>query len=297
MSLRPVFMSSVLFCAGLTLILSSCEQPSTNNASSPSGIDSNSVSSSGTVKLEGQIISIPSPNQLAILIRQSNVAFQDNKLHDLGKANYYLSEEKKAMNLGLYGADLAYIANFEKGQLANDYYEAVGRLAGELEILDHIDSKLVSRLSSNVSNRDSVLRLSSQFFHSADKYLKNNKRSDLAGLILLGGWVESIHFALDAATTNPEIRKRVGEQKHACASLTNLLIEANMPALEQLTSEMKALNDIYSGFSTEYTYSKPITDVKERTTYITSKSSVLVEDKQLTALADRIKAIRSIIIQ
>lgn len=296
MSLRPVFISSLLVCVGLTLILSACEQPTNNNAPA-SGVDSNSVSSSGTVKLEGQIISIPSPNQLAILIKQSKVPFQEAKLHDLTKVAYYLSEEKKALNLGLYGADLAYIANFEKGQLANDYYEAVGKLAGELEILDHIDSKLVSRLSNNVSNRDSVLRLSSQFFHSADKYLKNNKRSDLAGLILLGGWVESIYFALDAAENNQDIRKRIGEQKHACASLTNLLIEAKIPALDQLTNEMKALNDIYADFKTEYTYSKPITDTKEKTTYITSKSSVTVDNNQLKMLSERIQAIRSIIIQ
>lgn len=296
MSLRPKFMSSLTLAIGTAFLLISCEQPTTsgNNALE---LNSNSISSSGTVKLEGQIISIPSPNQLAILVKQSNVPFQEGKLHDLKKVSYYLSEQKKALNLGVFGADLAYIANFEKGQLANDYYEAVGKLAGELEILDHIDGKLVNRLGNNISDRDSVIRLSSQFFHSADRYLKNNKRSDLAGLILLGGWVESVYFAIDAAGSNEEIRRRLGEQKHACASLTNLLVNMNDPSLEQLTTEMKALNDIYSGFNSKYTYSKPITDAKEKTTYITSKSSVEVETGQLEALSGRVQAIRSIITQ
>jgi hypothetical protein len=280
----------------LVVFSTGCEQPaSTNTTNNPT--DGNNVSSTGTVKLDGQIISIPSPNQLAILVRQSNVPFRPEKLHDLKKTDFYLSEQKKALNLGVYGADLAYIANFDKGQLANDYFDAVGKVAGELEILDHIDGKLVSRLSNNISNRDSVLRLSSQFFHSADRYLKNNKRTDLAGLVLLGGWVESIHFATEAAKTNEDVKRRIAEQKHACASLTNLIMKINDPSLDSLLDQLIELNNIYSELSGNYTYSKPITDEKEKTTYITSKSSVNMDQKQLEAVSNRIEAIRSIIIQ
>lgn len=296
MSLRPTFIGSMFLVVSLVVFSTGCEQPaSTNTTNNPT--DGNNVSSTGTVKLDGQIISIPSPNQLAILVRQSNVPFRPEKLHDLKKTDFYLSEQKKALNLGVYGADLAYIANFDKGQLANDYFDAVGKVAGELEILDHIDGKLVSRLSNNISNRDSVLRLSSQFFHSADRYLKNNKRTDLAGLVLLGGWVESIHFATEAAKTNEDVKRRIAEQKHACASLTNLIMKINDPSLDSLLDQLIELNNIYSELSGNYTYSKPITDEKEKTTYITSKSSVNMDQKQLEAVSNRIEAIRSIIIQ
>ncbi len=296
MSLRPTFIGSMFLVVSLVVFSTGCEQPASTNTSS-NATDANSVSGSGTVKLDGEIISVPSPNQLAILVKQSNVPFKEEQLHDLKKADYYLSEQKKAMNLGIYGADLAYIANFDKGQLANDYFDAVGKVAGELEVLDHIDGKLVSRLSNNISNRDSVLRLSSQFFHSADRYLKNNKRTDLAGLVLLGGWVESIHFASEAAKTNDDVRKRIAEQKHACASLTNLLTNIGDPSLESLLEQMKELNNIYADFPVTYNYSKPITDAKEKTTYITSKSTVEMDMKQLEAVSNRIEAIRSIIIQ
>ncbi|MFN6379207.1 MAG: hypothetical protein ACK4WD_08020 [Flavobacteriales bacterium] len=296
MSLRPKFIGSMFLVVSLVVFSTGCEQPaSTNITNNPT--DGNNVSSTGTVKLDGQIISIPSPNQLAILVRQSNVPFRPEKLHDLKKTDFYLSEQKKALNLGVYGADLAYIANFDKGQLANDYFDAVGKVAGELEILDHIDGKLVSRLSNNISNRDSVLRLSGQFFHSADRYLKNNKRTDLAGLVLLGGWVESIHFASEAAKTNEDVKRRIAEQKHACASLTNLIMKINDPSLDSLLDQLIELNSIYSELSSNYTYSKPITDEKEKTTYITSKSSVNMDQKQLEAVSNRIEAIRSIIIQ
>jgi hypothetical protein len=296
MNLRPAFITGVVVLAAIVLIQVGCEQPTTtgNNVST---LDSNSISSSGTIKLDGQIISIPSPTQLAILVQQSNLPFKAELLNDLNKRGLYLDEYKKSMNLGVYGADLAYVANFEKGQVANDYFNAVGKLAGEIEVIEHIDGKLVSRLNSNISQRDSVLKLSSQFFHSADKYLKNSQRSDLAGLILLGGWIESLHLAMDAAAINPEVKKRIGEQKNACQSLNALLQNITNPALDALKKELNELNKLYEKLESTYTYSKPITDTKEKTTYFTSKSSVNVSVDQLTEIKAKIENIRTIITQ
>jgi hypothetical protein len=268
MNLRPAFITGVVVLAAIVLIQVGCEQPTTtgNNGST---LDSNSISSSGTVKLDGQIISIPSPTQLAILVQQSNLPFKAELLNDLSKRDLYLDEYKKSMNLGVYGADL----------------------------IEHIDGKLVSRLNSNISQRDSVLKLSSQFFHSADKYLKNSQRSDLAGLILLGGWIESLHLAMDAASVNPEVKKRIGEQKHACQSLNALLQNISNPALDPLKKELNDLNKLYEKLESTYTYSKPITDAKEKTTYFTSKSSVNVSVDQLAEIKAKIENIRTIITQ
>jgi hypothetical protein len=82
MSLRPTFIGSMFLVVSLVILSTGCEQPTTTNTAT-NNADSNSVSGSGTVKLDGQIISIPSPNQLAILVRQSNVPFKQEQLHDL----------------------------------------------------------------------------------------------------------------------------------------------------------------------------------------------------------------------
>lgn len=294
MSLRPAFIGSLAIVSAFILTMTSCEQPNSTNNVAPI-LDSNSVSSSGTIKLQGHLISIPSPTQLAILVEQTKVPFRKEQLHDLAKRESYLSEQKKSLNLGIYGADLAYISNFNQGQLASDYFDAVGKSAGDLEILDHIDGKLVSRLNSNISERDSVLRLSAQFFQSADRYLKNNERTDLAGLILLGGWVESIHLATDAASISKDVRNRIGEQKNACQSLTDLMNKLDDPTLKELKDKMNELNDVYSEFTNSYTYGKPITDSKNKTTYFTSKSTIELDLEQLKEVSDKIDAIRKLI--
>ncbi|MFZ4784771.1 MAG: hypothetical protein ACOYLH_04785 [Flavobacteriales bacterium] len=296
MNLRPAFILGVVALATLTIVQLGCEQPNSsgNNAS---GADSNSVSSSGTIKLNGQIISIPSPNQLAILVQKANVPFKPEVLSDLSKRELYLDEYKKSMNLGVYGADLAYLANYGQAQKANDYFDAVGKLAGELEVLEHIDGKLVSRLSNNISQRDSVLKLSGQFFHSADKYLKNSQRADLAGLILFGGWIESLHLAVEAASVSAEVKTRIAEQKHACSSLNNLLKEMNNSAMDPIKKELDMLTSLYNSLESTYEYEKPITDSKEKTTYIRSNSSVKMSDEQMAEIKNRIEVIRTLITQ
>ena len=296
MKLRPAFIGTWIVLIAVLFTQYGCEQPTNSNTKAPL-LDSNSVSSAGTIKLDGQIISIPSPTQLAILVEQSKVPFRKELMHDLAKREKYLSEQKKALNLGVYGADLAYIANYQQGQIANDYFDAVGKSAGDLEILDHLDGKLVSRISNNISERDSVLRLSAQFFQAADRYLKSNERADLAGLVLLGGWVESLHLAMDAGAVNEDVRNRIGEQKHACESLSELLNKFTDPSMSDLQKQLNDLKSIYTNFTPKYVYGKPITDAKEKTTYFTSKSTVMLSVEDLAKVKDKIEAIRQIITQ
>jgi hypothetical protein len=295
MRLHPKFFVSIVVLLALLSVVS-CSEP-TSTASNPPLVDSSSVSSSGTVKFQGEIISIPSPTQIAVILQKANIPYQQGIVNPLTNAPKYTAEFKKALNMGVYGADLAYIANYEQGQINNDYFETIGDLAGELQILEHIDKSLLSRLANNISNKDSLLSLNAQFFRSGDKYLKNAERSDLAGLILLGGWVEALYISLDAAVTNKDIRSMLGEQKHAAASLVNLMSKYNDPSLEKVKVEMVALGDIFEEMESTYEYQKPINDTKEKTTYLRSKSSVVVSDNQLASLREKTISLRNLIIQ
>jgi hypothetical protein len=260
-------------------------------------VDSSSVSSSGTLKFQGEIISIPSPTQIAVILQKASIPYQQGAVNPLTNASKYTGEFKNAMNMGVYGADLAYIANYEQGQINNDYFETIGDLAGELQILEHIDKSLLSRLANNISNKDSLLSLNAQFFRSGDQYLKNAERSDLAGLILLGGWVEALYISMDAAITNKDIRSMLGDQKHAAASLVSLMSKYNEPSLEKVKVEMLALGEVFQEMESSYEYQKPINDTKEKTTYLRSKSNVIVSDDQLSALREKTNSLRNLIIQ
>ncbi|MFY7970615.1 MAG: hypothetical protein ACOVOO_01660 [Flavobacteriales bacterium] len=295
MRLHPFYFVSVVSIA-VAASFSACTEP-TAPPTNPPLADSSSVSSSGTVKFQGEIISVPSPTQIAVIIQKANIPYKAELVNSLNNRTKYTSEIKKALNMGTYGADLAYIGNYEKGQINNDYFEAVGSLANDLQILDHVDKSLISRLSNNVSNRDSLLSLNAQFFRAGDRYLKNAERADLAGLILFGGWIEALHISLDAATTNKDIRTRIGEQKHAANSLLNLLNKYDDAELDAVKSEMVAISEVFMDLESTYKFEKPINDSKNKTTYLRSKTGVIVSDDQLTELREHVNTLRNLITQ
>lgn len=259
--------------------------------------DSSGVTSSGTMKIDGEIISIPSPTLLATLLLKANVPFNKDAVNPVGNHNNYSAETKKALNLGVYGADLAYIANYEQGQTNTDYFDVIAKLAGELGVLEHLDKGIVSRLNNNINNRDSLLALNATFFQAADKYLKTNERGDLASLVLIGGWVEALHLSIEPAATNAEIRNRVGEQKYSARSIQNLINRQTDPALDGLKENVTKLVDLFSALESSYKYQKPITDSKERVTYFTSKTSIQVSDQELAEIKEQVETLRSLIIQ
>jgi hypothetical protein len=259
--------------------------------------DSTGVTSEGMVRLGGEIISIPSPGMLTSLLQKEKVQFNATLINSLDKRGSYVNEISKALNLGVYGADLTYISNFDKGQLNNDYFEAVASIAKDLEVLDHIDRSIVNKISSSIGNRDSLISLHSAFYRAADKYLKDNQRSDLAGLILIGGWVEAMHLSMEAAKTSAEVRSRLGEQKYAAQSISNLAERMTDPSLNDLKSMLIKLTSTFGALQSEYKYQKPITDSKERITYLTSRSAIQVSDNQLAELGQQIETLRNRIVQ
>lgn len=249
------------------------------------------------VKYDGELFSIPSPVQTAILIGKSNAKYNEDLLSDLERVSSYVTETQKAFNLGVLGADLAYLSNFGNKQACINYFKEVERLSSDLDVKSAIDSKIFARFYDNIGNRDSLYAINAEFYRAGDSYLKDSERSEVSALIIAGGWVEAMHFAVDAAQSSPDVRKRVGEQGRALNSLINLLAKFEDEKVGAVKNGLADLQTAFQGLSMEYTYAKPITDAANRTTYINSKSNVVVSDEQLNTIKTKLDAVRNLIIQ
>lgn len=276
------------------LIFSSCAEPTAKPESLAPPEPSN-VSSSGTIKFDGEIISVPSPVQIANLIQKNNIAFNQEWLHNLQSRSRYINETKKALNMGIYGSDLAYIANYNLGQMNNDYFEVIAQLGSELNVIEDIDKQLMTKLTNNLDNRDSLLRLNADFFRSIDSYLKSNDRYDLSSFILIGGWVESLNLASKAAQGNEALRTRLGEQKYAAPSILKLAAKMNDPAFAPVKTKLEELCNALNALESTYSYRQPINDQREKKTYLRSQTSVKVTDEELANLTQKINAVRTVI--
>ncbi|MBL4669511.1 MAG: hypothetical protein JKY30_09655 [Flavobacteriales bacterium] len=247
------------------------------------------------MEIDGKVFSIPSPVQTAMLIKNAGTNYNKDILNEPSKVTNYSTNFKKAINLGIYGADLGYVTMYDQTQDAISFLTAVKSIADDLGVSSAFDLELVERFEKNIGNQDSLLVLVSDAYKSSDRYLKGNQQNDIGGLILAGGWIESLYFATTTAemTGNKDVIKRIGEQKTTVYNLIKLLTPYySKPEFTSLIDNLMELNEIYEQVESTYTYVKPTVDAENKTTTINSTTVVNITDEQLKAITEKIMAMR-----
>ena len=247
------------------------------------------------VEIDGKVFSIPSPIQTAFLIKNSGSNYSKDMLNEPSKVTHYSTNFKKAINLGIYGADLGYVTLFDQTQDAISFLTAIKSVADDLGVSSTFNVTLVERFEKNIGNQDSLLALVSDAYKDSDRYLKNNEQNDIGGLILAGGWIESLYFATSSneMNTNEKIIKRIAEQKTTLNNLIKLLTPYySKTEFAPLIDQLMELNEIYQNIETTYTYIKPTVDAANKTTTINSTTTTNISDDQVKAITEKIIQIR-----
>ena len=255
---------------------------------------------SNLFEIEGKVFSVPSPIQTAFLLKEVGTEFQSRLLHNSEMASNYNTTYEKALNLGVYGADLGYATIYDQSQEALAYMAVSRKLTENLGISGIYDKTLLERFEANIAKEDSLMALVSDAFKSANRYLKNNDQEDLSALILAGGWIETLHFATQLSMKNdyPAIKNRIGEQKITIENLIKLLLpHQSDQEIAELINDLNELRDIYAGITFSYEFKAPETDAEANRTVIKSLSSVEMTNEQLGDITDKVSAMRNRIIK
>ncbi|MBT4774977.1 MAG: hypothetical protein HOL28_03920 [Crocinitomicaceae bacterium] len=283
-------------------VLTSCEDPEKDNIDpvAPVKIPTDIIENSKQFDLNGQIFSIPSPVQTAILIKESGAEFNEAYLNPKEKADVYSTMFQKATNLGVYGADLGYATIYENTNISLDYLTPVRKLASEVGVENAFNETLIERFSANSTNQDSILVFISEAYQAADNYLKENDKSYQAGLILAGGWIEALHFSCKVAELgNEDVRYRIGEQKSTLKSLISLLhsLDVNGDDYEEFVIGMEDLYANFEQVTSEYTYQEPVTYADKKLTVFNSTNTVNMPDDVLSNISMHVSDLRELIIK
>jgi hypothetical protein len=247
----------------------------------------------------GDIIkSIPSPIEISVLIKESGGDYDKNFLN--GEENYtkYNSTFKKALNLGIYGADLGYINIYNKNTDALLYLSSIKNLADELNIGQFYDFATIKRLASNSNNMDSLLQITTMNFERINDFLYEQKRSEQCVLILTGGWLEALHISCQVGkkSNNELIIEKIGEQKIVLDQLLLLLSNYKHQAnIRFLYDELTALKQVYNKITITYEYHEPTMKEVDGMLMIVdeSKSKVNITPQQVEEVVKIVSNLRS----
>jgi hypothetical protein len=138
----------------------------------------------------------------------------------------YFTEKQKALNLGVYGADLSYASTYNKSKETQFFLTCTQQLTIDLGINSALNQGLIERVEANINNKDSLHNIISESFYDTFDYLNKNGKGSISVLILAGGWIEGMYLSTQLAIitkNNPDILRGIGEQKDTLEKLLTIL--------------------------------------------------------------------------
>jgi hypothetical protein len=244
--------------------------------------------------------SVPSPLETALMFEKAGLNYNKDLLNPIENAAKYATNFSKAINLGIYGADLTFTSIFNQTQESMFYMTCAQKLSEGLGISDVFSEKLIERMEININNRDSVSQIISETYWTVDMYLKENNRQSISALIICGGWIEGLYLGssmLEKSSKNNELEKIIAEQKYSFESLLELtnsfkneeLVKPILPHLNELAPLFDKITiSQQTGTSTQ-------TDEKTGISTIKGGNTLAYTQADLMAIKTKISEIRNLI--
>ena len=190
---------------------------------------------------------LPTPIELAVLIKNLGIAFQPALLNNPANASKYLTNQEMALNFGAYTTDLTYAGLFEQSQTVLRYKVSILRLTEGLGLQTAIDFSTIQELEAKINDKDAVIRIISDTYASCTASLNENDRYFLTLAMFIGGWVEGMYIAtslIDEKLSSNENRMKqlIIDQKLTFEMIWQVM--SDLTTIPEVTILMNDLSEI-----------------------------------------------------
>ena len=243
--------------------------------------------------------SLPSPLETAMILKQAGAKYNEELLNPVNNVSKYVTNKSMALNLGIYTTDLSYASLFDQTQATINYMNASKKMAEGLGILNAIDDDIIERLEANINNRDVIMDIISETIMNSSSFFEENDRQALSTIVLVGGWVEGLHIAInlvgsDADLENNELVNRIIDQKLTLSTVLNLLAQnQDNEDVKTVITNVNELKAIFDKIEISTSKIEPVTDEETKVTTLKSKTKISMSPKTYSELKEKIKVIRN----
>lgn len=214
---------------------------------------------------------IPTSFEVIQMINNAGASFIIGICNKVDNADKYFTEKEKAINLGIYGADLAYSTTYQMKQETMNFLKVSKKMIDELNITSGFNRQLAERVETNIDNKDSLILIITDSFYDSYKYLVENGKDNLSLMVITGSWVEGLYITTQIAETsrnNAEFIKIIANQKAPLSKLMELLqarsAEAEvMELINTLDPVYKIYNDVQCDVLTNEQYKAIVENISK----------------------------------
>lgn len=281
-----------LFMAMIILGLASCSKSGEDKSQNAQEFDD----AQSSMEDQMEEFKIPPPSEIPYLLQASGAPFNSGLVNSRDKVDQYTAQnDKAALNLGIYAADIGYLTSYDQTQQAIDYLAACKTLSDDLGLIGTFDAELLERFESNISNKDSLTHLLDETMKESRKYLQDASRRQLSSLVMAGSFIEGLHIATGLIKSYPKdilpednrnlvltpIMRVVLDQENSVSEMIRMLESAEKTeTVDAIRADLKTL---------EETYQKLNIDEQIKN----NRADLVLSDKNLEGITNVVEKIRS----
>jgi len=297
-----IFKKSLLIQLLIFLNITSCLNENTKESDNQKDTFklSDELFSEVVVKTKQVFYSLPSPLETAMMIRKTDVPFNEESLNSPENIANYSTNYSRSMNLGIYSSDLCFSMQYKQNQLVIKYLDVIKKLADALNILDAIKKQDIERIEANINDKELVRETIAEIFLNSNSFLREHDRSETVALIVVGGWIEGLYLALEFSNNSVENKKlanRIADQRISLEIIINMLNDySENQSLQNVNSLLKELNGIFAKMTVNTTAVSETSD-DQQISNITLKNKIELTPEILSELREKVKTIRGSFVQ
>ena len=197
---------------------------------------------------------LPTPFEMTKMLNDIGATYSPKNLNAPTRVEKYITEQSKAINLGIYGADLAYASTYQQQQDVQTYLNSIKTLADQLGVTYDFNKLLSDEYKTKFENKDSLTAIVTNTIYDTYEYLDQKSNPDLAVNMITGMWVELMYIATNISENSYNFTGMVdliSKQKTSYEKVMSLLTERNAAAdIKNLETKLQVLKPVYDKVET-----------------------------------------------